>query len=287
MIKPLLPSLSSILAKLFGVAANQTATKEWDISLLTFEADGQKLLDVPVVQPLTTDLAHAIAVAVNGQFVIAGVATTKTGSDQTVVRFDAKGSLLSSGPIVGSSAKKWTGAFALKGGEVLLGGDQRVTRIDAAGTLVWGRVVSSINVHGFAELSDGGWMVVGTSGTQLGAARLAPNGVKWWLQSWGGPMGDQGWGLALLPSGAMGLAGGNCTEGKGYSDAWLFRTDAFANPSCTESGICASKTATGCDDSEFCNVNTCAAATGCKTNKLYGNPVCGDGMKCTDAGVCQ
>ncbi len=270
-----------------AVAANQTAAKNWDVSLLTFGSDGQKALDVPVALPNTSDLAHAMAVTTTGNFVVAGVSSNKDGSGQFVVRFDATGKLLSSGPIEGSTAKLWTAAVGVAGGDVVLGGDDRVARINPDGKLVWERVVSLFDIYALAPIGDGGWMAVGNAMDNLAVARLAPNGVRLWDKDWGGAMLEHGWGLAILPNGAIGLAGSNRTQGKGYADAWMFRTDAFANQSCGDSGSCAAKAATGCDDTEFCTVNSCAAATGCVTSKLYGKPVCGDGKMCGDDAVCK
>ena len=67
----------------------------------------------------------------------------------------------------------------------------------------------------------------------------------------------------------------------------LARTDAFGITSCADSGQCAGKKGSDCDDGKPCTADSCGPSKGCEHDAYKPGAPCGAGKICSKAAICQ
>ncbi len=201
------------------------------------------------------DRAHAVAVASNGDVVIAGE-TDSYGAgrlDILIVRLDGR-----SGGVVW--ARVWGGiyddqnptaiVFASNGDVVLTGfavsftgsPDVFVLRLDGgSGSVVWARAwwsapANNVEEYGLAltMMPNGDVVVVGATakGVAVGnhdvlVMRLVGNsGELVWASTWGGSNTERAYGVSLAASGELVVAGWTNSFGSGTEDVFVLRVDS-------------------------------------------------------------
>ncbi len=218
-----------------------------------------------------TDTFSALVALPDG-FALAG------GSPSTLVRTDATGTELWRRSLPGDAAAGQSGlavlpdGFALVGKIVVASGESDIwlVRTDAQGAVLWSRTYAT----GYAGTLDAmsalvalpdGFAMAGTNfetGANVWLLRTDPLGGTLWDRKLGGNADDKAYAMAALPDG-LAIAGSTQSQGAGGSDMWLVRTDSWGASSCSDSGSCATNTASLCDDKDPCTADICTAADGC------------------------
>ena len=223
------------------------------------------------IQPLTEGgylLAGSSASTVSGNKTSPFYGGIITGGDGWLVRVDAQGQKFSERTFGGSDGDQFFVMETTSEGGVVLGGKSRspadgnktspnhgsddfwVVRLDADGNVLWDRTYGGANsdyLQALKPTADGGFILVGYSGSPPGGTKTAPNygTIDAWLvrvDAQGNPLWDVSFGgssvedlkdVLVLPDGGF-LAGGRAasTDGDlaglnhGNEDAWVIRLDA-------------------------------------------------------------
>ncbi len=188
------------------------------------------------------DWANAVAVAENGDIIVAGVTYSfgAGGADVWVLRLDSEGNVKWQKTYGGSRSD---GAFAVavaENGDVIVAGyyhgDVWVLRLDGNGNVKWQKTYggSDVDVARAVVVAPNGDVIVAGYTKSFGAGsydvwvlRLDENGNVKWQKTYGGSEGDGATAVAIAPNGDIIVAGGTYSFGTG--DVWVLRLDKNGN----------------------------------------------------------
>ncbi|WP_297523534.1 protein kinase, partial [Thermococcus sp.] len=198
------------------------------------------------------DEAHAVALAPNGDIIVAGY-TESFGAgwnDVWVLRLDSEGNVKWQKTYGGS---KWDEANAValaSNGDVIVagytgsfgaGGDVWVLRLDGEGNVKWQKTYggSKWDEANAVAIADNGDIIVAghyngyyNEHTRISNAwvlRLDSEGNVKWQKTYGGEYGDEANAVAIAPNGDVIVAGYTDSFGAGGDDVWVLRLDANGN----------------------------------------------------------
>jgi len=193
------------------------------------------------------ETAKAVTPTLDGGFAVAGwTSSTGAGSDDAwVLKIDATGAIEWQKTFGGPDADQAEDIVEFPDGSLAVVGSTNsltpsghapwVLRVDAAGTLLWHRVIGDVwgDLGGAARTEDGQLLVVGRVGqtgfptNDLWSAKLdLRRGTVLWQRAYEGELGDLG--SAALPLAGAGsglLLGGTWGWGFPGESVWLQRTD--------------------------------------------------------------
>lgn len=109
--------------------------------------------------------------------------------------------------------------------------DVYLIKVDESGELLWERTLGTFGPaewgRAIEPTADGGYAIAGDRNSDMYLIKTDGNGELLWETSFGGSAYDIAHGLAVLPDGAMVLAGVTKSMGAGVEDCFLVKTDAF------------------------------------------------------------
>lgn len=244
------------------------------------------------------DQLFAVVALPSGGFAAAGVnnSISVSGSDAWLLLVDAKGKQIgekaySYGETDDAKALRrlGDGSFVLTGVASNKGNpDLWVLRTDADGNLLWKDVVGgnqSETGRGVTAFVDGSFAVVGdsnsppSSGSDGWLLRYDAWGNRLWDQRFGGSANQWFYAIQALTDGGL-LIGGRFYDGANSANAWLLRTNAWAQSDCAQAGPCKGKLSNDCDDANTCTIDGCDNISGCTHAALPFGAVCGAGKAC-------
>jgi len=162
----------------------------------------------------------------------------------------------------------------------------RIVSLDDKGGLMWDRSLGSTHLlQPRAIAATGATLLVAGYGiekigvaSQGAFARIdAVGNVQ--VSHYGGVAGDRFWGL--VPHGTrVTLVGASFPTAASSPIGWIVNADLFGNTTCAESGGCADKPISGCDDDQGCTLD------GCEKGKCAHKPL-KNGALCTGSDLCQ
>ncbi|MBA3829847.1 MAG: T9SS type A sorting domain-containing protein [Taibaiella sp.] len=114
--------------------------------------------------------------------------------------------------------------------------DQYVVRLTAAGDTVWtrtygGSCATPEVVNDIYPTTDGGFVFTGYTGcwgvgVNAYIIRIKGNGDTLWTKSWGGPLGDDGYGIIQSSDGGILITGNESSYGAGMLDAMFIKLNS-------------------------------------------------------------
>ena len=266
--------------------------------LLRVDASGAEVISE--VYGGANNALQSVACVADDKAVAAGY-TLKAGSqDGTLMKLKASGTVEWS-QIYGDGANQNLSALAVlaDGGLAAAGvanslGDTSkyrpwVVRTDAAGNLLWQKVIDVAVVHdvaGVVGLGGGGFAIAGriqpAGQTHVDgwAARLDSAGDVVWQQKLGGNLNDMFFAVATLADQIV-LAGYNQSKGSGADDGWLVQMGAAgaASCECTQDAQCT--------DANPCTTDICSYQGKCAHGIEPVGKTCGAfGFACNGGGTC-
>jgi len=111
--------------------------------------------------------------------------------------------------------------------------DVYVLKIDYAGAVVWSKTYGGIQDDVGASVRmtvDGGFIICGTtssfgSSADIYLLKIDSLGDSSWTKTYGGPAGESGSAVRVLPDNGYAIVGSTGSYGAGYSSIYLIRTD--------------------------------------------------------------
>jgi len=197
----------------------------------------------------STDKAWGVAVADNGDIVVAGSTNSfGAGNDVWVLRLDAFGNVVWQKAYGGSGGDIARGITTTSSGDIIVVGktmsfgdwiaDAWVLRLDADGNVKWQRAFGGVGAGDEAIAvaeSDGDIIVVGhtysfgAGSSDVLVVKLDENGNILWQRAYGGSGFDEAWGVAVADNGDIIVVGYSESFGSGIYDVWVLRLDGSGN----------------------------------------------------------
>ncbi len=189
------------------------------------------------------DMANAVAVAENGDVIIAGAAWSfSSGYDFWVLRLDPDGNVKWQRTYGGSDRDVARAVAVTKSGDVIVVGETSsfgmgysdfwVLKLDGNGNIIWQKTYgkNGPDVAKAVALAENGDIIVGGTSSSFGAGdqdfwilRLDSRGNVKWQKTYGGPEDDDLCGVAVASNGDIIAAGTTESFGTGKSDFWVLR----------------------------------------------------------------
>ena len=196
------------------------------------------------------DMAFAVAVAPNGDIIVAGVTNSFSSgtADVWVLRLDENGNVKWQKTYGGSDIDIATAVAIAGNGDIIVagvtnsfgagGGDFWILRLDANGNVRWQRTYggSDDDIAAALAVAPNGDIIVagGTDSFSSGTAdvwvlRLDENGNVKWQKTYGGTKDDVANAVAIAGNGDIIVAGVTNSFGTGSYDFWVLRLDENGN----------------------------------------------------------
>jgi len=194
---------------------------------------------------LGTDEAQSVVITADGGYLVVGKTTSyaETLQDAWILKLDSAGDTLWTRQYSGPSYSSASTVIINNEGNYLISGyaynssgnrDGLLLKYDPDGNLLWHKIYGGAQEDWTTDLrqtDDDGYILTGVSKSfgagdrDLYLVKTDSNGDMLWSSTYGGPDGEWGWGIELLPDGGYIMTG---WTGVFFStqDIWLVRTDA-------------------------------------------------------------
>jgi len=278
-----------------------------------YSATGTKLWTALAGSTLYVDRLTDLIATSDGGFAAVGFTMGKGagGSDGWLVKLTSAGTIAWDAAFGGAKHDRFVRVVEVAGGGYGLYGVSAskataqglpvhwLVRTDAAGKLTWDQAIAPFPAQAFntglefttpaadlAATSDKGFFLLAaettaTSDLNLRALRTTSTGAVVWTRAYGDKGIDQPWAVLTLPSDHLLLAGARQALATLEIRPWVVRADAWGNPDCASSGLCATVSPATCgDDANLCTDDGCDPVKGCV--KVPNGATCSaDGVACT------
>lgn len=195
------------------------------------------------------DMANAVAVAPNGDLIIAGATWSySSGYDFLVMRLDPYGNVKWVRTYGGDDRDVARDVAVEKNGDIVVVGETSsfgmgyadfwVLKLDKDGNIIWQKAygMDGPDVADAVAIAENGDIIVGGTSSSFGIGdedfwilRLDPQGEVKWQKAYGGYENDELCSIALTSNGEIIAAGTTESFGEGKSDFWVLKLDGNGN----------------------------------------------------------
>ena len=236
-------------------SAEGTSPDQSDFWLVKTDAEGHVAWErsygnlersLPSSTESTSDVAHAVLQARNGDYVLAGSSTGPPGSAVWLLRVSPNGRLLwsrnpgvASGAVAYDIAQTPDGGFALAGSSVsgAQGSEALLIKTDSGGNTEWTQTFGeryNEEARTLVLTGEGGYVLggftwsLGSGQSDYWLVKANSEGIKQWERSFGGLARDSAHALIQTSDGGFALAGWSESFSSG-DRFWIIKTSSFGS----------------------------------------------------------